>query len=104
MDAESKRPENGSADPRVLLETACGQLRGLNNGRCREFRGLRFARAERFAYAEPVERWEGVYDATSFGPSCPQNRAVHEHLEHPTRRFTSGNTGRAWNSATTRTV
>ena len=87
MDTETKRPENGSADPHILLETACGALRGLDNGRCREFRGLRFARAERFAYAEPVQRWEGVYDATSFGPSCPQNRAVHEHLEHPTRRF-----------------
>lgn len=71
----------------VLLDTACGALRGLDNGRCREFRGLRFARAERFAYAEPVGRWEGVYDATRFGPGCPQNRAVHEHLEHPTRRF-----------------
>ena len=71
----------------VLLETACGALRGLDNGRCREFRGLPFARAERFAYAEPVERWEGVLDATRFGPGCPQNRAVHEHLDHPTRRF-----------------
>ena len=51
------------------------------------FLGLRFARAERFGYAEPVEHWEGVLDATRFGPSCPQNRAWHEHLEHPTRRF-----------------
>ena len=70
-----------------LLKTRCGLLQGLDNGRCREFRGLRFARAERFGYAKAVTSWEGVYDATRFGPGCPQSRAVYEHLEHPTRRF-----------------
>ena len=71
----------------IMLQTGCGALRGLETERCRIFLGLRFARAERFGYAEPVERWEGVLDATQSGPSCPQNRAWHEHLEHPTRRF-----------------
>ena len=28
-----------------------------------------------------------MLDATKPGPACPQNRAVHEHLEQPTRRF-----------------
>ena len=88
MDNEIKL--NGSRDnnmKRVLLDTACGKLYGLDNGRCREFRGVRFARAGRFEYAEPSERWEGTLDATVFGPGCPQNRAVHEHQENPTRRF-----------------
>lgn len=71
----------------VVLETACGKLRGMENERCRAFLGVPYARAERFAYAEPVRRWEGELDATRFGPACPQNRAVHEHLENPTRRF-----------------
>ena len=51
------------------------------------FLGLPYARAGRFAYAAPLDRWEGVLDATRFGPGCPQNRALHEHPEHPTRRF-----------------
>ena len=46
-----------------------------------------FARAGRFEYAQPVEDWEGTLDATAFGPGCPQNRAVHEHLDDPVRRF-----------------
>ncbi len=71
----------------VFLDCDCGRIRGLDNGRCRVFLGLRYARAERFCYAEPVEHWDGVFDATKHGAACPQNRAVHEHLENPTRRF-----------------
>ena len=71
----------------IRLRTGLGALRGLEDGRCRSFLGVPFAKAERFAYARPVECWEGEWDATRPGPACPQNRAWHEHLEHPTRRF-----------------
>lgn len=71
----------------VTIETACGRITGNETPRCREFLGVPYARAERFAYAVPVEHWDGVLDATAFGPACPQNRGVHEHLENPTRRF-----------------
>ena len=71
----------------LLLQTGCGMLRGLRRSGCRCFLGVPYARAERFAYARSAERWEGVLDATRFGPACPQNRAVHEHLENPARRF-----------------
>ena len=87
MDNENDLIDRNEDNTRVLLETSCGKLAGIDNGRCREFRGVRFARAGRFEYAEPVDGWDGVFDATAFGPACPQNRAVHEHLEHPTRRF-----------------
>ena len=71
----------------ILLKTACGVLRGRETARCRVFLGVPFARAERFAYAEAAESWEGVLDATVPGRVCPQNRGWHEHLENPTRRF-----------------
>ena len=71
----------------VLLHTACGDVRGIAREDCRAFLGVPFAHAARFCYAVPAERWDGVLDATRFGPGCPQNRAVHEHPEHPTRRF-----------------
>lgn len=74
-------------DREILLNTSCGALRGTETERCARFMGVPFAKAERFAYAVPVDRWDGVLDATKPGPACPQNRAVHEHLEHPTRRF-----------------
>ncbi len=71
----------------IIAETSCGPVRGIRTSRCRRFLGVPYARAGRFEYAVPVERWEGVLDATAPGPGCPQNRAVHEHLENPTRRF-----------------
>ena len=71
----------------VTLQTPCGTLRGNERESCFEFLGVPYARAGRFEYSAAVERWDGVLDATRPGPGCPQNRAVHEHLEHPTRRF-----------------
>ena len=71
----------------IRLDAACGAILGNETARCREFLGVPYARAARFAYAVPVTRWEGTLDATAFGPGCPQNRAVHEHQENPTRRF-----------------
>ena len=71
----------------VLLRLRCGTLRGRTALGVRSFLGVPYARAQRFAYAAPVTRWDGALDATRFGDACPQNRAVHEHLENPTRRF-----------------
>lgn len=71
----------------ILIETACGAVRGLETARCRMFLGVPYAHAARFAYAESAEAWDGTLDATAFGYACPQNRAMHEHLENPTRRF-----------------
>ena len=70
-----------------LLSTSLGMIRGTEREDCKVFLGVPFAHAGRFEYAELSEGWAGVLDATKPGPGCPQNRAVHEHLEHPTRRF-----------------
>ena len=71
----------------IRLATACGAVLGNESARCREFLGVPYAHAGRFAYAAPVTGWEGTLDATRFGPGCPQFRACYEHLENPTRRF-----------------
>ena len=71
----------------VTLESSCGTLKGNERENCFEFLGVPYARAGRFEYASPVESWSGVLDATRPGQACPQNRAWHEHLENPTRRF-----------------
>ena len=71
----------------VRRSTACGALIGNERERCLEFLGVPYARAERFAYAALVDRWEGMLDAGKPGCACPQNRGWHEHLEHPTRHF-----------------
>ena len=71
----------------VTLESSCGTLKGNERENCFEFLGVPYARAGRFEYASLVESWSGVLDATRPGLACPQNRAWHEHLENPTRRF-----------------
>ena len=71
----------------IVLQTGCGKVRGIRDAVCRRFLGVPFAKSERFRYAERTDRWTGELDATAPGPACPQNRAWHEHLEHPTRLF-----------------
>lgn len=71
----------------AVLKTPFGTLRGRKtNGIC-AYLGIPYAKAERFAYAEPIENWEGVLDAGSFGPACPQYRQWFPHLENPERLF-----------------
>ncbi len=71
---------------RVAVSTSMGDIIGTETERCVRFLGVPFAKAKRFAYAEPVTDL-GTFDASLPGPGCPQNRAWHEHLEHPTRLF-----------------
>ncbi|RFA20629.1 carboxylesterase/lipase family protein [Subtercola boreus] len=61
------------ASPRhVEVQTASGMLRGSVEGDQARFRGVRYARAARFANPEPEAPWEGVRDALAEGPMCPQ--------------------------------
>lgn len=71
----------------ATLDTSCGAIHGNETPHCREFLGVPYAHAGRFEYALQADTWDGVLDATHFGFACPQNRAWHEHLENPTRRF-----------------
>jgi para-nitrobenzyl esterase len=57
----------------VIVATGSGRLRGLEKDGVLQFRGIPYARAERFRPAQPVEPWTGIRDATAFGPIAPQN-------------------------------
>jgi len=57
----------------VIVDTGSGKVRGLEKHGVLQFRGIPYARAERFRPAEPAEPWVGVRDATVFGPMAPQN-------------------------------
>lgn len=69
-----------SADQLVVLDTACGQIQGIQKDGYREFRGVRYAIAERWEQAEPVTGWDGIYDATSWGDGSCQYRGFY-HME-----------------------
>lgn len=59
----------------VEYNTPCGAVRGLDNEKCLEFRGIRYAEAERFEYPKQITSWNGVYDATKFRECSYQHRA-----------------------------
>lgn len=59
----------------IEYDTPCGAIRGIDAEEYLEFRGIRYAEAERFAYPKTIKHWDGVYDATEFGDCAYQHRA-----------------------------
>ncbi len=53
------------------VQTKSGKLQGYFFDGVYIFKGIPYAEAKRFRMAEPVPAWEGVKDATSYGPVCP---------------------------------
>ncbi|RHZ94447.1 carboxylesterase/lipase family protein, partial [Rhodopseudomonas palustris] len=59
-------------DSDLLVETECGSIRGIVADGVRTWRGIPFAAAPagalRFNAAQPPNAWQGVRDASKFGP------------------------------------
>jgi para-nitrobenzyl esterase len=71
-------PAGGPASPATgpnlsppVVQTKCGKLRGLREGKTLSFLGVRYAEAERFGLPKPVQPWEGTRNAQVWGPVCP---------------------------------
>ena len=64
----------------MIVDTASGKVQGLEKRGVHQFRGIPYARAERFRPPGPVEPWAGVRDAVAFGPIAPQNASTTEQL------------------------
>ncbi len=54
-----------------IVQVKGGKLRGFKDGKIYSFLGIRYAEAERFGQPKPVQPWEGVRNAQSWGPVCP---------------------------------
>ena len=67
-----------SCQTRWMAETttALGGIKGVDLDGCERYAGIRYAKPPvgdlRFRAPQPAEPWQGVYDATAFGPSAPQ--------------------------------
>ena len=59
----------------ITKSTPCGEIKGINGEKCYEFRGVRYAKAERYEMPVEQEKWDGVYDATKYKACCYQHRA-----------------------------
>jgi para-nitrobenzyl esterase len=60
----------------TIVETSYGKLEGVEQDGLAVFRGIPFAQPPvgklRYRAPQHAERWDGVRDATQFGPACPQ--------------------------------
>jgi para-nitrobenzyl esterase len=56
--------------------TRLGKIKGIQQSAHQDFLGIRFAQAPvgelRFQPPKRIDRWEGIYEATHFGPIAPQ--------------------------------
>ncbi|MGI9645495.1 MAG: carboxylesterase/lipase family protein [Ilumatobacteraceae bacterium] len=66
--------------PSLVVSCPTGALTGLDRGPTKVFKGIRFARANRFEAPEDVEAWDGVLDATTFRAQSPQVHGVLEQM------------------------
>ncbi len=55
----------------AVVDTDKGKVRGYFYDDMYIFKGIPYAKAKRFHAPEPVEPWEGVFQATSYGYVCP---------------------------------
>ena len=71
-----------------LLNTPCGPIEGRSTAPgIMAFKGIRYATAGRWEYPKPVTEWEGVYDATAYGPCSYQPRAFYDEEYNEKKYF-----------------
>jgi para-nitrobenzyl esterase len=73
-----------SAGQAVILKTSSGALRGSWSGTAAAFLGVPYAMPpvgeRRFLPTARMPAWEGIRNATEFGPAAPQPGSVRAHL------------------------
>jgi para-nitrobenzyl esterase len=80
--AEGREGQPGVAtdQPVARVVTRAGALQGVHADDVFKFKGVHYgastADTGRFRAPQPVPSWEGVRDATEFGPICPQSGIV----------------------------
>ena len=62
-----------SADATVV-QTATGKVAGYIDGGIYTYKGIPYAKAERFMPPAPADSWEGVRSSRAYGPTCPQGK------------------------------
>ena len=71
----------------MVLKTNIGKFKGIEQEHSHVFLGIPYARAERFSYADKIDSYRDLVDATKPGPACLQKRVWYAHLEIPERMF-----------------
>jgi len=59
--------------PNLVVQTQYGKVRGYLHKAIFTFKGIPYAKAERFMPPSRPDSWNGVRNSMSYGPVCPQN-------------------------------
>lgn len=72
----------------ILRNTPCGPIRGIPTAPgVTAYKGIRYAQAERWCYPQLITHWDGVYDATHYGPCAVQPYTFISEAEHARSPF-----------------
>jgi len=69
------------------FKTSLGTFIYNERDKSNEFLGIKYANANRFEYANLIDKYGKSYDATKMGASCTQKRTYNAHLDVPARLF-----------------
>ncbi|MBQ9399954.1 MAG: carboxylesterase/lipase family protein [Bacteroidales bacterium] len=65
-----------SAGENTRVNTIYGTVEGYLDGTIYTFKGIRYAKAERFMPPQAPDRWEGIRQCKLYGPQCPQTETL----------------------------
>ena len=58
----------------TVVQTANGKVAGYIDDGIYTYKGIPYAKAERFMPPVPADSWEGVRSSRAYGPTCPQGK------------------------------
>ncbi|MGB4405327.1 MAG: carboxylesterase family protein [Sphaerochaeta sp.] len=71
-------------EPTPIVHTSLGTISGTKKGEVYSFKGIPYAQSltptTRFSPALPIGQWQGVFDASSYGPICPQKGLLRKKM------------------------
>lgn len=56
----------------TVVQTVCGKVAGYIDDGIYTYKGIPYAKAERFMAPQPADSWEGVRSSRAYGPTAPQ--------------------------------
>jgi len=87
-DKMTQEEADQAPDKFVSIETKLGAVKGVQKEGYREFRGIRYATAERWEEAVAVTTpWNGEYDATAWGDRCMQFKGIYGFADSVINQF-----------------
>jgi len=65
-----------SSSESAIVSTEYGKVAGYIDNQIYTFKGIPYAKAERFMPPESPDKWEGIRSSRAYGPTCPQGKRL----------------------------